>query len=213
MGKYRESKGRKEDSRGKTRTAFRDLGGILSARSAMPGVRSSLLKWPGLSLCGLGCLMAIPHVAAQSFHEELERVLQADPRIAAADQRLAAAGEEVGVARGEFLPTVSLGADTGPERLDTPASRRLRGDDSRSDLTRRTASLVVTQNLFSGQRNQANLAVARLAEALVRLALADTRIVAIVGPRQSGKTVDRWLVLLEHMFLICRVRVWHNNRS
>ena len=28
----------------------------------------------------------------------------------------------------------------------------------------------------------------------------------------DGKTVDRWLVLLEHMFLIRRVRAWHNNR-
>ncbi len=28
----------------------------------------------------------------------------------------------------------------------------------------------------------------------------------------DGKTVDRWLVLLERMFLIRRVRAWHNNR-
>ena len=28
----------------------------------------------------------------------------------------------------------------------------------------------------------------------------------------DGKTVDRWLVLLEHMFLIRRVRAWHNSR-
>jgi len=29
----------------------------------------------------------------------------------------------------------------------------------------------------------------------------------------DGKTVDRWLALLEHMFLIHRVRAWHSNRS
>ncbi len=28
----------------------------------------------------------------------------------------------------------------------------------------------------------------------------------------DGKTVDRWLVLLEHMFLVRRVRAWHSNR-
>ncbi len=28
----------------------------------------------------------------------------------------------------------------------------------------------------------------------------------------DGKTVDRWLVLLEHMFLIRRVRAWHGSR-
>ena len=28
----------------------------------------------------------------------------------------------------------------------------------------------------------------------------------------DGKTVDRWLVLLEHMFLIRRVRAWHSSR-
>ncbi len=28
----------------------------------------------------------------------------------------------------------------------------------------------------------------------------------------DGKTVDRWLVLLEHMFLLRRVRAWHNSR-
>ena len=28
----------------------------------------------------------------------------------------------------------------------------------------------------------------------------------------DGKTVDRWLVLLEHMFLIRRVRAWHNSQ-
>ena len=28
----------------------------------------------------------------------------------------------------------------------------------------------------------------------------------------DGKTVDRWLVLLEHMFLVRRIRAWHRNR-
>ena len=28
----------------------------------------------------------------------------------------------------------------------------------------------------------------------------------------DGKTVDRWLVLLEHMFLIRRIRAWHSSR-
>ena len=28
----------------------------------------------------------------------------------------------------------------------------------------------------------------------------------------DGKTVDRWLTLLEHMFLVRRVRAWHRNR-
>ncbi len=29
----------------------------------------------------------------------------------------------------------------------------------------------------------------------------------------DGKTVDRWLVLLEHMFLVRRVRAWHRNET
>ena len=28
----------------------------------------------------------------------------------------------------------------------------------------------------------------------------------------DGKTVDRWLTLLEHMFLVRRIRAWHRNR-
>ena len=67
----------------------------------------------------------------------------------------------------------------------------------------------------------------RHAEVSVREALSDTRIVAQIGPRQSGKTtlsalatplgvdsktVDRWLTLLEQMFVVRRVRAWHQNR-
>ena len=29
----------------------------------------------------------------------------------------------------------------------------------------------------------------------------------------DGKTIDRWLTLLEHMFLVRRIRAWHRRRS
>ena len=59
--------------------------------------------------------------------------------------------------------------DAGPERVDSPASRRLRNTTRSSDLVRRTATVQATQSLFSGFRNQANLSAARIDERLARL--------------------------------------------
>ena len=110
-------------------------------------------------------------VAADPLTTEISELLDMNPRILAAHKELDAASDEVKVARADYLPTVSLRGDAGPEYIDTPSSRRLRGAAGRSDLLRRTVGVAVTQRLFAGGRNRANLAAARVAERLARLNL------------------------------------------
>ncbi len=116
-----------------------------------------------VAMCGTG--------ATEPIGSEIERMLETSPRIRAAVQELEAARHEVGAARAAALPALSLRADTGPERLDTPTSRRIAGDIGRSDLMRRTADLAVSQLLYDGSHTSANLAAARITERLAGLNL------------------------------------------
>lgn len=102
---------------------------------------------------------------------EIERMLETSPRVLAAVQELEAARYDVGAAETAFLPALSFRADIGPERQDTPTSRRITGDSSGSDLTRKTADLTVSQLLYDGSHTSANLAAARIIERLASLNL------------------------------------------
>ena len=123
------------------------------------------------SVAGLLVALAAAGAAAEPLSSEVQHLLQTNPRVLGAVKQLEAAEHEVRVARADYLPTVSLRGDAGPEYIDTPSSRRLRGEAGRSDLVRRTASLAVTQRLFDGNLRSANFAAAQIGTRLAELNL------------------------------------------
>ena len=112
-------------------------------------------------------------VSAQSFEDELERVLSEHPRIRAAEQSLRAAEEGIDGARAAFLPRVTFSGDTGYEHIDSPDRRSIQGEPS--SLPRQKGTLTATQNLFSGFQNSAAFDVSRLEANRAALVLERTR--------------------------------------
>lgn len=106
---------------------------------------------------------------AQSFEDELHRVLVEHPRIRAAEQSLKATEEGVGEARAAFLPTVTFSGDAGYEYINSPDRRETGGGPSSLPRTKGTAT--ATQNLFSGFGNSAAFEVSKLNSRRAALAL------------------------------------------
>ena len=111
--------------------------------------------------------------SAQSFEDELQRVLVEHPRIRAAEQSLKATEEGVGEARAAFLPKVTLSGDTGYEYIDSPDRRETGGGPSSLPRTKGTAT--ATQNLFAGFENNAAFEVSKLNARRAAFALERTR--------------------------------------
>lgn len=114
-----------------------------------------------------------PAALAQSFEDELQRVLSEHPRIRAAEQSLKATEEGVDEARAAFLPTVTFSGDTGYEYIDSPDRRETGGGPS--SLPRTKGTLTATQNLFSGFENSAAFEVSKLNTRRAALVLERTR--------------------------------------
>ena len=112
-------------------------------------------------------------VAAQSFEDELERVLSQHPRLRAAEQSLRASEEGIDAARAAFLPTVTFSGDAGYEYVDSPDRRETQGEPS--SLPRQKGTLTATQNLFSGFANSSAFDVSRLDVSRAALVLERTR--------------------------------------
>jgi adhesin transport system outer membrane protein len=99
----------------------------------------------------LAALLALPQVAgAQSLAEEIRVLLETNPRIAAAQRNANAARDGERKAWGAFLPTHTVEADSGPDRIDSP-SRRSQGNDA-SRYRKDGVSVSVVQNVFDGYR-------------------------------------------------------------
>ena len=135
---------------------------------------------------------------ARTLGEEMEFMIESSPRLHAASRALRAARDEIGVARSSFLPQVSVSGDLGPEYVDSPPN----GEST--ELTRRTAALTVTQNLFSGYRNSADLAVATIDEQLADL---DFRFTT------QSLLFDAWSAYLEALRQSELVRLATENRK
>jgi len=96
---------------------------------------------------------------AQTVEDELGHLLETHPQLESARNKKDARGDRISEARSNFLPQVDLLGDIGRENIDKPAVPS-------TDLTRKSARLRLTQNLFSGFRNPGNLNVARIDELL-----------------------------------------------
>lgn len=112
-------------------------------------------------------------VAAQTFEEELARVLAEHPRISAAEQSFKASEEGIDEARAAFLPRVTFSGDTGYEYIDSPDRRESPGDPS--SLSRTKGTLTATQNIFSGFENSSAFEVSKLESDRAALILERTR--------------------------------------
>ncbi len=118
------------------------------------------------------CIVAVG-ADARSLEDELRDLLATHPELKAAEGSLASSQEGVRESRGTLLPNAVVTGDTGREVIDSPGRRDQ--NLGSSNLTRGRATLTVTQNLFTGFRNQASRRTADLNLDLAQLNLNLTR--------------------------------------
>lgn len=126
--------------------------GSLSARKAV-----------GLSLMLL-CVMLlctwVDGAQALSLREAAELALQNDPRLRAAEQSVAESKANIDVARAGYLPTVSVGAAAGEQRIDFKGDFPAGLPEPRR-LNPLSASVSARQPLYSGGLTGAQMAASR----------------------------------------------------
>ena len=106
-----------------------------------------------------GFVLASP-VSAESLVSALDVLLADHPRLQAsgATVRSSEAGE--GVAKGDFLPTLTVTGDVGGEQTDSPATRAA---GSEFQTERLSNSVFLSVNVFDGFRTTGELSAARQA--------------------------------------------------
>ena len=158
-------------------------------------------RWP--LAAGLAALLAVAPVAAQTLDDELAGLLSAYPLLDASRADIAAADDAIDRAFADYLPQVSLFADYGYERTDSPATRATR--DSSFNTQRDTATLTITENIFDGYRTRSSNATARINRALSETELEATQQSLIFQGAAA------YLNVLRHVDLI-RLAI-HNERT
>lgn len=104
--------------------------------------------------------LADSHAVANPLSDELQHLLQTNPRLKAAQKGIAAAKEGIREARSGYFPRVNVSGDIGQQYVDSPSRRSTEGEDFFD--TRRATTLTVTQNLFEGFRTSASEKIAEL---------------------------------------------------
>ncbi len=110
----------------------------------------------GLFLAGT-VLTGLP-TSAETLNQELKVLLSTHPQLHAASKAVNSAKSARTEAFSGFLPQVTLSGDYGYEYTDSPARRANPGDAL--DTTRNSVTLTVTENLFDGFRDSANVDLA-----------------------------------------------------
>lgn len=132
-------------------------------------------RFIGYSIAGVA-LLAGAHAHANPMEIELTGLLSEHPQIKAAEKSLQSSRQGVNAALSDFYPTVSVTGDAGYESIDNPATR---GDNAPSAAsygrTRNTASLTLSQNLFSGYATASAVRNARLNRELAQISFEGTR--------------------------------------
>lgn len=107
------------------------------------------------------------------MQDELQVLLDTNPKLQAAAKGVDAAKEGIREARSAYFPTVTVSGDAGPEWVDSPTRRGTEGDPFSG--TRKSSTLTVTENLFSGFRTDSQTQIARLRHDVSNLNLDITR--------------------------------------
>ena len=113
-----------------------------------------------VSILAAGTVMIVAVQArAQSFDDEIVRLLDTHPQILAERARTEATAAGVDEAIAAFLPSVDLSASEGYGKIDSPGRRSGAGMPYTGDFKKVTLS--ITQNLFDGFLKDANLVSAK----------------------------------------------------
>ena len=108
---------------------------------------------------GLCLLASLNSASAETFLGELDVLLSTHPRLQASGAAVRSSQAGEGIARGDFLPTLTLTGDAGFEETDSPATRaagrtpEVAGNpNSNLETSRYSSSVFLTLNLFDGFR-------------------------------------------------------------
>tara|TARA_R110000787_G_scaffold63679_6_gene143542 strand:+ start:1377 stop:2663 length:1287 start_codon:yes stop_codon:yes gene_type:complete len=113
---------------------------------------------------------------ANPINVELTGLITNHPSIRAAEKSLQSSRQGVKAAVADFYPTVSVSSDAGYENISSPTTRADNDPDATPfGRTRNTASLSLTQNLFSGYATASAVRTARLNRELAQISLEGTR--------------------------------------
>lgn len=124
-------------------------------------------------VCALATGLPAAPGAAQTMQDELQVLLNTNPRLQSASKTVDATKEGVREARSGYFPTVSVSGDVGPQWVDSPTRRASQADPFTG--SRKSSTLTITENLFSGYRTDGQTRIARLREDVASLNLDITR--------------------------------------
>ncbi len=101
-------------------------------------------------------------VNSQTIEKALSILANNHPKVRSAAKSLASTRYEIDKAKANFLPTVNIASDFGPETIDNPSTRSRTDDAKKWQRSKHSAKLTVTQNLFRGFEHTATSRTARL---------------------------------------------------
>ena len=159
-------------------------------------MRSTLVFLRALSLGGL--VLCASHAQAQSLPEVVQQALARYPSIVAAQARAEAARAEIGRARSQHFPQISVGA----------GHNSYSSGQVPSSLGRNTYSPAAKVNLWSGGRIEAE---AERAEALTQSSESQGRVTLDEVALQASEAYLNWLRMLDLSELADRNLQAHND--
>ncbi len=128
------------------------------------------------SILSVAIFGAASSALANPINVELTGLVINHPSIRAAEKSLQSSRQGVNAAVADFYPTVSVSSDAGYENINSPTTRTDNEPDATPfGRTRNTASLSLTQNLFSGYATASAVRTARLNRELAQISLEGTR--------------------------------------
>ena len=128
------------------------------------------------SILSVAIFGAASSTLANPINVELTGLMTNHPSIRAAEKSLQSSRQGVKAAVADFYPTVSVSSDAGYENISSPTTRADNDPDATPfGRTRNTASLSLTQNLFSGYATASAVRTARLNRELAQISLEGTR--------------------------------------
>jgi adhesin transport system outer membrane protein len=144
---------------------------------------------------GMIVVFAGTPASAQALDEEIANLLATYPLLDASRANVAAADDAIDRAFADYLPQVTLTADYGYERTDSPGTRAALGGDS-FGTQRDTATLTITENVFDGYRTTAGNATARINRSVTETQLELTK------QRLIFRGTAAYLNVLRHVDLV-----------
>ena len=110
---------------------------------------------------------------AHTIEEALSTLTDNHPKVRSAIKSVASSRYELDKAKANFLPTVNVASDFGPQTIDNPSTRSS-GTSKDWKRSKQSTKLTVTQNLFQGFRHSSQSRTARLSKSLSESSLNKT---------------------------------------